>query len=209
MHNALVDGLWSQITQNGRYLTYLLTYLLMGSGIFRPLERPVDSRSLQPIYSVIRTDFNPHPAGVWLVTRPARGGGQRPPWDLPNYWTDFQIFKRHSIALYVNYPYKVKNLTRRSLMTSQVRSKSEFSTFFRAWWHRRVKLLSRKQSQWIGMDSVTDICKHHFLCFLTIIQVKVISGHQVKKVKQKKIRDLVLRYMFLGQIFAKNAKKCP
>ena len=52
---------------------------------------------------------------------------------------------------YVNYPYKVKNLTRRSLMTSQVRSKSEFSTF-RAWWHRRVKFRNkRKQSQWIGM----------------------------------------------------------
>ena len=36
------------------------------------------------------------------------------------------------------------------------------------------------------MDSVTDIYKYHFLCFVTIIQVKVISGHQVKKVKQKK-----------------------
>ena len=23
------------------------------------------------------------------------------------------------------------------------------------------------------MDSVTDICKYHFLCFVTIIQVKV------------------------------------
>ena len=44
---------------------------------------------------------------------------------------------------------------------------------------------------------------------MTIIQVKVISGHQVKKVKQKKIRDLERRYMFLGQIFAKNAKKDP
>ena len=43
------------------------------------------------------------------------------------------------------------------------------------------------------MDSVTDICKYHFLCFVTIIQVNVISGHQVK-------RDLELRYMFLGQI---------
>ena len=58
------------------------------------------------------------------------------------------------------------------------------------------------------MDSVTDICKYHFLCFVTIIQVKVISGHQVKKVKQKK-RDLELRYMFLGHIFAKNAKNGP
>ena len=59
------------------------------------------------------------------------------------------------------------------------------------------------------MDNVTDICMYHFLCFVTRIQVKVISGHQVKKVKQKKIRDLELRYMFLGQIFAKNAKNDP
>ena len=35
------------------------------------------------------------------------------------------------------------------------------------------------------MVSVTDICKYHFLCFVTIIQVKVISGHQLKNVKQK------------------------
>ena len=59
------------------------------------------------------------------------------------------------------------------------------------------------------MDSVTDICKYHLLCFMTIIEVKVMSGHQVKKVKQKKIRDLELRHMFLGQIFAKNAKNDP
>ena len=57
------------------------------------------------------------------------------------------------------------------------------------------------------MDSVTDICKYHFLCFLTIIQVKVISDDQVKKVKKN--RDLELRYMFLGQIFAKNARNDP
>ena len=59
------------------------------------------------------------------------------------------------------------------------------------------------------MDSVTDICKYHFLCFVTIIQVKVISGHQVKKSSNKKNCDLELRYMFLGQIFAKNAKNDP
>ena len=69
--------------------------------------------------------------------------------------------------------------------------------------------VKHKQSQLIGMDSVTDICKYHFLCFMTIIKVKVISGHQVKKVKQKKFRDLELRYMFLGQIFTKNAKNDP
>ena len=43
---------------------------------------------------------------------------------------------------------------------------------------------------------------------MTIIEVKDISGYQVKKVK-KKTRDLELRYMFLGQIFAKNAKNDP
>ena len=35
------------------------------------------------------------------------------------------------------------------------------------------------------MDSVSDICKYHLLCLMTIIEVKVMSGHQVKKVKQK------------------------
>ena len=35
------------------------------------------------------------------------------------------------------------------------------------------------------------------------------SGHQVKKVKQKNFRDLELRYMLLGQLFAKNAKNDP
>ena len=56
------------------------------------------------------------------------------------------------------------------------------------------------------MDSVTDTCKYHFLCFVTIIQVKVISGHQVKKVKQKKNRDLVLRYMFLVRFSQRTPK---
>ena len=55
------------------------------------------------------------------------------------------------------------------------------------------------------MDRVTDICKYHCLCFVTIIQVKVNSGYQVEKVKQKKC-DLELRYMLLCQIFAINAK---
>ena len=58
------------------------------------------------------------------------------------------------------------------------------------------------------MDSVSDICKYHLLCFMTIIEVKVMSGHQVKR-SSKKNRDLELRYMFLGQIFAKTAKNDP
>ena len=59
------------------------------------------------------------------------------------------------------------------------------------------------------MDSISDICKYHLLCFVIIIEVKVISGHQVKKRSNKKFRDLEVRYMFLGQIFAKNAKNDP
>ena len=74
--------------------------------------------------------LNPRPAGVWLVTRPAGGGGPKgPPLRSPKLLDRFPKFKRHSIALYVNYPYKVKHLTRMSLMTSQVRSKSEFGLF--------------------------------------------------------------------------------
>ena len=34
------------------------------------------------------------------------------------------------------------------------------------------------------MDSISNICKYHFLCFVTIMRVKVISGHQVKKSNQ-------------------------
>ena len=58
------------------------------------------------------------------------------------------------------------------------------------------------------MDSVSDICRYHLQCFATIIEVKVMSGDQVEKVKQF-FRDLELRYIFLGQIFAKNAKNDP
>ena len=76
-----------------------------------------------PKKSGVREDI-PRPAGGWLVTRPAWGGGGKgPPLRSPKLLDRFPNFKRHSIALYMNYPYKVKNLARRSLITSQVRSK--------------------------------------------------------------------------------------
>ena len=59
------------------------------------------------------------------------------------------------------------------------------------------------------MDSVSDICMYHLLCFAAVIEVKVMSGSPGKKGQGKKFRDLELRYMFLGQIFAKNAKNDP
>ena len=60
------------------------------------------------------------------------------------------------------------------------------------------------------MDSVTDICKYHFLCFVTIISTG--QGHlrsPGEKGQKQKNRDLELRYMFLSQIFAKDAKNDP
>ena len=56
------------------------------------------------------------------------------------------------------------------------------------------------------MDSVSDICKYHLLRFVTIVEVKIISGHQVKKVKQKTFRDLEVRCMFLDQLFKEREK---
>ena len=56
------------------------------------------------------------------------------------------------------------------------------------------------------MDSVSDIGKDHFLCFVTNDH-NLGQGHLQKssKVKQKN-RDLELWYMFVGQIFARHAK---
>ena len=74
--------------------------------------------------------FNPRPDGVWLAIRPdwGGGGGYSPP-RFPKLLERFPDFKRHSIALDVNSPNNVSHLTLRSLMTSQVRSKSIFSSF--------------------------------------------------------------------------------
>ena len=58
------------------------------------------------------------------------------------------------------------------------------------------------------MDSVSDICKYHLLCFATIIEVKVISGHQVKKVKQKKSWFRAAIHVFRSD-FRKEREKWP
>ena len=123
-----------------RNLTGCTTYVLYDCDLnkIHPWRKPKQTREKERITETTHTIVNPRPAGVWLVTRPAGGGGAKGPLRSPKLLDRFPNFKRHSIALYVNYPYKVKNLTQMSLMTSQVRSKSEFSTF-RAWWHRRVK----------------------------------------------------------------------
>ena len=60
------------------------------------------------------------------------------------------------------------------------------------------------------MDSVSDICKYHLLCLLCDRNRG--QGHlrsPGKKGQEKKFRDLEQWYMFLGQIFATNAKNDP
>ena len=59
------------------------------------------------------------------------------------------------------------------------------------------------------MDSVSDICKYHLLCFFIIIEVKVISGYQVKKVKQKISWFRGAIHVFRSDFRKKNAKNDP
>ena len=56
------------------------------------------------------------------------------------------------------------------------------------------------------MDSVTDIFKYHFLCLATIIQVKVISGHQLKKSNQSNSEFRAAIHVIMSQ-FHKERKK--
>ena len=53
-------------------------------------------------------DINPRPAWVWLATRPAGGGGGKGPPEISQTTGPISKFQSHSIALYVNYPSKVK-----------------------------------------------------------------------------------------------------
>ena len=59
------------------------------------------------------------------------------------------------------------------------------------------------------MDSVSDICKYHLLCLYAHNRGQGHVRSPGKKGQAKKLLDLELRYMFLGQIFAKNAKNDP
>ena len=57
------------------------------------------------------------------------------------------------------------------------------------------------------MDGVSDTCKYHSEYFMTIFYVKVIGDNVVKKVNV--LKKIVVKYMFFGQIFSKNAYNDP
>ena len=160
-------------------------------------------------YYPVPTTLTRAPLG-YFYNAPHWGGGYfEPPSDLRNYWTDSKI----QVAF--ESPGKTVEgkqilLTSGSRVTSQVRSKLKmFDISGLVTSASKIAMLSTNKGQLIGMDSVSDICKYHLLCFMTIIEVKVMSGPPGKKGQAKKNRDLELRYMFLGQIFGKDAKNDP
>ena len=127
------------------------------------------------------------PLGYFYNAPPLGGGGlfRAPPSDLRNYWAD----SKNSNGIWKtwkNCREKTNFIDRgvTSDVTGQVKVKMFDISGFGDIGEQNCDV-KHKQSQLIGMDSVTDICKYHYLCFVTIIKVKVISGHQVKKVKQK------------------------
>ena len=105
--------------------------------------------------------INPRPAGVFFITRATGGGGYfEPPSDLWNYWTDSKnlssIWKSWKTCRGKTH---FNDLGVTSDVTGQVKVKmfdisglviSAYNSYFD---------VKREQSQWIGMDSITDICK--------------------------------------------------
>ena len=110
-----------------------------------------------------------------------------PPSDLRNYWTD----SKNSSG--IRKPWKnclmktnFNDLGVTSDVTGQVKVKM-FDISGLVTSASKISMLSAhkaNESTWIV--SLTFESTYHFLCFVTIIQVKVISGHQVKKKGQTK-----------------------
>ena len=76
----------------------------------------------------------------------------------------------------------------------------------------RLRLRSAPLYEWVEIWYVGSLWPSQavFTIQFNIIQVKVISGHPVKKVNPLKTnRDMALQYMFVGQLFAKNTKNDP
>ena len=128
------------------------------------------------------------PAGVWLVTRPAGGGGGGPkgPPEISQTTGPISKFQTPFDSPVRELPVQgqIFDLEVTDDVTGEVKVRIfDFSGLATS--ASKISMLSSNkanESAWIvSLTSVSII----FLCFVTIIQVKVISGHQVKKVKQK------------------------
>ena len=104
---------------------------------------------------------NPRPAGVWLVTRPAGGGGLRPPPEISQTAGPISKFQTPFDSPVRELPEKGQKLTRRSLMTSQVRSVRIFDFSGLVTSASKISMLSANkanESAWIvSMTSVSII----------------------------------------------------
>ena len=123
--------------------------------------------------------FNPRPDGVF-PTLPADGGTVSPPPPPLLSATPldrFSIRKLHLIAPGLNFPNILQDFM--SLMTSQIGSKvklwlsvlADFAGAMPKW----------NKSRWNDMGRVWDTSNCHPKPFVTLCQIKVIQGHQVKK----------------------------
>ena len=121
----------------------------------------------------------PRPAGVWLVTRPAGGGGQRAPGPVRELPVQGQKFDPE-VTDDVTGQVKVRIFDFSGLATSA----------------SKMYMLSANKANESAWIVSLDICKYHFV---------VLCGHKTgqghlrspgEKGQTKTFRDLELRYMF-------------
>ena len=94
--------------------------------------RYVSCNFLGHLESEIKIIFNPRPTGVWLVTRPAGGGGQRPPPEISQTTGPISKFQTPFDSPLRELPLQGQTFYPEVTDDVKVRSQSEFSTFW-AW----------------------------------------------------------------------------
>ena len=142
------------------------------------------------------------------ITRLTGGGGYfLPPSELRNYASDYKAqtafdrpgeFVEGDLILF----------TSRSLMRSQVRSKSKCLTIL-SLALSRTRAYGIEISQYNDTDRVWDTSKYHPKLSVSIFKVKVIQGHKAKERSNWKFCVLAAWYTFLGELFVKIAKNDP
>ena len=113
--------------------------------------------------------FYPSPPGVWLVTRPAGGGGAKPP-KISQITGPISKFQTPLDSLVRELPDQDQNTWPGGEWWRHWSCQSQNVWLFGIDELGEQKIdVKREQSQLIGMYNITDICKYHFLCFVTII----------------------------------------
>ena len=151
----------------------------------------------------------PRPAGVWIVTRSAGGGGAKgPPPEISQTTGPISKFQTPFDSPVRELPVQCQKFDPEVTddVTGQVKVRIfDFSGL--------VTSASK-----ISMLSANKANESAWIVSLTSVSFPVLCDHNTgqghlrspgEKRQTKKHRELELRYMFLGQIFAKNAKNDP